>query len=296
MTSSTFAQLKNNNNVDKLTAELNKIVAGKQQNQNDDKFWSITKDKAGNGSAVIRFLPAPMNEDMPFVRVWSHSIQGPGGWYIENSLTTLGQDDPVSELNTALFNSGIESNKEIARKQKRKLQFISNIYIIEDKAKPENEGKVFLFKYGKKLFEKINDLLHPQFDDEEKINAFDFWNGANFKMRVRMYEGYVNYDKSEFASSSALFKDDETLQKIWENQHSLQQFLAPSNFKSYDDLKTKLAKVLGQNNQKAELPKQEAVKQKEISPPWEEASKEMKSSDDDDDEGLSYFAKLAQSS
>ena len=202
-------------------------------------------DKSGNGYAVIRFLPAPEGEDMPWAKVWNHAFQGPTGqWYIENSLTTVGQNDPVSEYNSKLWNSGVESDKEIARKQKRKLQYYSNIYVVEDPANPQNEGKVFLYRYGKKIFDKIMEAMQPAFQDESPVNPFDFWEGANFKLKLRKVDGYWNYDKSEFADPSALFDNDEEIEALWKTEYSLADFTASSNFKSYDELKTRLDAVL----------------------------------------------------
>ena len=191
-----------------LTSELNKL-SGNENKGSDDRFWNPTVDKAGNGYAIIRFLPAPVNEDVPFIRIFDHGFQGPGGWYIENSLTTINKQDPVSDYNSKLWNSGIEANKEIARKQKRRLSFISNIYVVSDSSNPTNDGKVFLYKYGKKIFEKLNEAMNPQFADEEAVNPFDFWSGANFKLKIRNFEGYRNYDKSEFDKVKPLLDDNE---------------------------------------------------------------------------------------
>ena len=212
-----FEALKQNrkSNFDKLTSELNKLNSTVPQgSSDDDRFWKPDVDKAGNGYAIIRFLPALAGEDMPFVRIWDHGFQGPGGWYIEKSLTTFNKPDPVSEMNTKLWNSGIESNKEIVRKQKRRLSYFSNILVVKDPTRPENEGKVFLFKYGKKIFDKINEAMHPQFADEKAVNPFDFWDGANFKLKIRQVEGYRNYDKSEFDSVSAISNDDDEIKRI----------------------------------------------------------------------------------
>jgi hypothetical protein len=242
-----FAQLKEmrgQKSLATLTAELDKLNA-KSERKSDERFWTPTVDKAGNGYAVVRFLPAPRGENVPFVRIFDHGFQGPGGsWYIENSLTTIGKKDPVGELNSALWNSGIESDKDVARKQKRRLHFISNIYVVEDKGKPENDGKVFLFKYGKKIFDKLNEVMNPQFPDETPLNPFDFWEGANFALKIRNVEGYRNYDKSTFMSASPLHKSDAKLEEIYNQEHSLQDFLKPENFKSYDELKEKLNRVL----------------------------------------------------
>ena len=211
----------------------------------DERLWKQVLDKVGNGYAVIRFLPAPDGEDMPWAKVWNHAFQGPTGqWYIENSLTTLGQKDPVSEMNTAYWNSGVESDKEIARRQKRKLQYFSNIYVVSDPTNPENEGKVFLYRFGKKIFDKIMESLQPAFDDEVAVNPFDFWKGANFKLKIRKVDGFWNYDKSEFEKPTSLFEKDNDIEKVWKKQYSLADYTAATNFKSYDEQKTRLDLVL----------------------------------------------------
>jgi hypothetical protein len=245
-----FSQLKkaSSQSLDKLTAELNKLSNPQEQKKGDDRFWQASVDKAGNGYAVIRFLPAPVGEDIPFVRLFDHGFKGPSGkWYIENSLTSINQKDPVSEYNSYLWNLSNDDNSDSrkqARAQKRRLHYISNIYVVKDPSNPENEGKVFLYKYGKKIFDKLNDLMNPQFPDEAPVNPFDFWQGANFNLKIRNVEGYRNYDKSEFSKSTPLLDDDEELEKLWKKEYPLQTFLAPENFKSFDDLKTKLNTVL----------------------------------------------------
>ena len=247
---SSFKDLKNNrmNNLQSLTKQVEKLA--EKPSYEDERIWKCERDKTGNGYAVVRFLPAPTNEDVPWVRLWSHGFKGPGGWYIENSLTTprsdapSGTDDPVSKANTTLWNSGIESDKNIARDRKRKLSYYSNILILEDSTNAQNEGKVFLFRYGKKIFEKIESVMNPEFKDEEPMNPFDFWSGANFKLKIRQVEGYANYDKSEFASPSPLYDgDDAKLEDVWKQQHSLQGILAPENFKSYQELEARFNTV-----------------------------------------------------
>jgi len=294
-----FAELRKSRNKDleKLTESVNKLNAkdGEKKSYEDNRFWKATVDKAGNGLAVIRFLPAAEGEDMPWVQLFSHSFQGPTGqWYIENSLTTLNKKDPVSEYNTLLWNSGLESDKEIARKQKRKLQYIANIYVVKDPANPDNEGKVFLFKFGKKIFDKINDLMNPEFEDESPVNPFDMWEGANFKLKIRKVEGYTNYDKSEFDSAGPLSEDDEDLEKIWKSEHKLAEFISETNFKSYDELKKRLNLVLNLENDAVivEKPSQPAVKKSE--PVKAKTVEDDKPWNDDDDESLSYFEKLAE--
>ena len=247
---SSFKDLKANrmNNLQNLTKQVEKLA--EKPSYEDERIWKCERDKTGNGYAVIRFLPAPTNEDVPWVRLWSHGFKGPGGWYIENSLTTprsdapSGTDDPVSKANTTLWNSGIESDKNIARDRKRKLSYYSNILVLEDSTNAQNEGKVFLFRYGKKIFEKIESVMNPEFKDEEPMNPFDFWSGANFKLKIRQVEGYANYDKSEFASPSPLYDgDDAKCEDVWKQQHSLQGILAPENFKSYQELEARFKTV-----------------------------------------------------
>jgi hypothetical protein len=245
-----FASLKKsrNSSLDKLLQETAKLNDSGQQQSNgpDERIWKPTVDKAGNGYAVIRFLPEPSGEELPWVRVFDHGFQGPGGWYIENSLTTLNQKDPVSEYNSELWNNGTDAGKEQARKQKRRLKYFSNILVVKDPSNPQNEGKVFLYQYGKKIWDKINDLMQPEFEDETPVNPFDFWEGADFKLKIRNVEGYRNYDKSEFDSPSELFDgDDEQLETVYNSLNSLSELVAPDKFKSYDELKQKLDKVLG---------------------------------------------------
>jgi len=226
----------------KETAKLNAPARGQGD---DDRFWRPELDKSGNGMAVVRFLPPPEEEDLPWSRSWNHGFQGPGGWYIENSLTTLGQKDPVSEHNSQLWNSGIEANKEVARKQKRRLTYVSNVYILKDPSNPQNENQVRLYKYGKKIWDKLNDKMNPQFEDETPVNPFDLWEGANFKIKIRKIDGFSNYDKSEFETASPLDEDESKMEEIWKTEHSLEAFTDPKNFKTYAELKEKLDRVLG---------------------------------------------------
>ena len=297
-----FATMKKNRNksLESLIKETEKINSPSFGNGDDDRFWRTALDKSGNGYAVIRFLPAPTGEDVPWVRTFNHGFQGPGGWYIENSLTTLGQKDPVSEYNTSLWNSGIEANKDIARKQKRRLTYISNVYIVKDPSNPENEGTVRLFKYGKKIFDKINDMMNPTFEDETPRNPFDLWEGANFKMKIRKVDGFSNYDKSEFDNPAPLLEDDGKMEEIWKTQHSLQEFLAPEHFKSYNDLKVKLDKILGT----ATVPTVAGEPSPKLDDPPFDGGKPFTSTEatqsyvpptaeTEDEEGLNYFSKLA---
>lgn len=248
MSYTSLSELRNNRgNFDTLMKEVEKIAnpQGQENSRDDERFWQPTVDKAGNGYAVIRFLAAPKGEEMPWVRVWSHGFKGPTGkWYIENSLTTIGKPDPVSELNNELWNSGTDANKNVAREQKRRLSYIVNVLVVQDPSNPANEGKVKLFKFGKKIFDKIKDAMQPEFPGEEPVNPFDFWKGANFKLKIRNVEGYRNYDKSEFEPVSVLSDDDAKIEAIWNQQYSLVDFLDARHFKSYEELKKKLESVL----------------------------------------------------
>ena len=250
----TLSELKQNrkNRFDSLRTKVDKMDSN-QSNAADDRYWKPEVDNAGNGFAIIRFLDAPKGEDVPYQRVFTHGFQGPGGWYIENSLTTINQQDPISEYNRRLWNSGVESDKDIVRKQKRRLSYISNIYVVKDGSNPQNEGKVFLYRYGKKIFDKIKDMMEPQFEDETPVNVFDFWEGANFRLKIRQIDGYRNYDKSEFDSPTALFEGDADIESAWNTEHSLIEFVDNSQFKSYDDLLKRLNSVLGFDTQASEL-------------------------------------------
>ena len=294
-----FASLKKNrtNSFDKLNSQL-QSMSNQKMSKGDDNYWKPEVDKAGNGYAVLRFLPASEGEDMPFVRYWDHGFQGPGGWYIEKSLTTLSQDDPVSEYNSQLWNSGHDEDKEIARKQKRKLQYYANVYVVSDPTNPQNEGKVMLYRFGKKIFDKLMEAMQPEFPDETPINPFDFWEGANFMLKIRKVDGYWNYDKSGLDAKSALKSTDEELETIYKSQHSLAEFLAPSNFKSYDELKARLDAVLtgtvATGKTAAQMVDEDTVDftPKFKSEPTPEPSTVAAASDDDDD-AMSYFEKLA---
>ena len=328
---SNFSNLKKQSSLGALTQKLVKEIDKMNNNSSsDDRFWK-PEMKDGIGSAVIRFLPSVDGEELPWVKVYSHGFKGPGGqWYIENSLTTLGQKDPVSEYNRELWNTGNEKDKETVRRQKRKLSYYSNIYVVKDDLHPENEGKVFLFKYGKKIFDKILDAMQPEFADNDEINPFDFWQGANFRLRIRKVEGYWNYDKSDFAKQSALLDDDDAMEAIWKKQHSLEDLIAADKFKTYEELEKRMNTVLGLNKPKAasrydeELEdesegrgsfkpnfksKEENVMEeleesyrKSTAAPAPEAdfnapdiTSSKPSSDDDEDDALSYFQRLADS-
>ena len=306
-----------------LTEKLVKQVEKMNSNgsKGDERLWKPVMDKSGVGSAVIRFLPAPEGSELPWVQVWSHAFQGPGGWYIENSLTTLGNQDPVSEHNRVLWNSGSDADKDEARKQKRKLSYFANIYVVKDPANPENEGRVFLYKFGKKIFDKIMGAMQPEFDDDEPINPFDFWEGANFKLKLKKVAGYWNYDSSEFARTSPLLEgDDDELEALYNKLYNLQDFVAPDQFKSYDQLKKRLDLVLGNTRatpkfQDQETQEEESQWERErrgdfsesasassvaapsapTAPDTMSSSSGASADDEDEDDALSYFQKLAES-
>jgi len=285
--------------IDKLVKAAEAVSTTKTESNSydDDRFWKPTRDKAGNGYAVIRFLPQKEGEDLPWVRYWDHGFKGPTGlWYIENSLTSINQPDPVSEHNSVLWNSGRDEDKALAREQKRRLHYVSNVLVISDPDNPQNEGKVFLYKFGKKIFDKIMDVMQPQFADETPVNPYDFWEGADFKLKIRKVEGWVNYDKSEFSSPSALFDGDEgRLNEVYGKLYALQDFLEPSNYKTYDELKAKLNRVLGVDaGVSMEAPAPAPVADPA---PMAEADTSFPPADDaQEDDTLSYFARLAKES
>jgi len=306
-----FADLKKQSKLGNLTAKLVKEVEKMNTNgssSGDDRLWKLECDKSGNGYAVIRFLPAPNGEDLPFVKLYSHAFQGPGGWYIENSLTTLGQKDPVSEHNTMLWNNGTDAGKEQARKQKRKLTYVANIYVVKDPANPTNEGKVFLYKFSKKIFDKLTAAMQPEFEDEEAIDPFDFWQGANFKLKAKNVAGYRNYDSSEFARQEPLLDDDDAMEAVWKKQYSLSELVAADQFKTYDELKKRLDYVLGNKGtpryQDSEEYDEEDTTRGSTRELTEDLRDELSSlkptrtvastDEDEDDDAMSYFARLAE--
>ena len=282
-------------------------TGGEKKSYSDDRFWKPELDKSGNGFAIIRFLPTPEGEEMPWVSYWDHGFQGPGGWYIEKSLTTLGKQDPVSEYNTQLWNTGIEANKEIARKQKRRLHYVSNIYVVSDPKNPDNEGKVFLYRYGKKIFEQLKEAISPAFEDEAAINPFDLrGEGANFKIKIRKVDGYWNYDKSEFETPAPLFDDENRLNDIYTSTNSLSELIAPSEFKSYEELKEKLDRVLGLSGGATSTSTAESVAEDLDEVPWSNVNTEsvadepvISSADttsesvEDGGDAMDYFKRLA---
>jgi len=312
-----FADLKKQSKLGSLTQKLVKEVEKMNNNgssSSDDRFWKLECDKGGNGYAVIRFLPAPEGEDLPFVKLYSHAFQSTGGWYIENSLTSLGQKDPVSEYNSMLWNNGTDAGKEQARKQKRKLTYIANIYVVKDPTNPSNEGRVMLYKFGKKIFDKLTAAMQPEFEDEEAIDPFDFWQGANFKLKAKNVAGYRNYDSSEFARQDALLEDDDAMEAIWKKQSSLQEFVGADQFKDYDALKKRLDYVLGnkgtprfQDEESVQEERQFNDERRGIAPAVTSTPGEYstdagdfndpditRSSNTDEDDTLAYFARLAE--
>ena len=295
-----FSNLKKQSSLGSLTAKLVSQVEKMNKGSNgvDDRLWKPEVDKAGNGYAVIRFLPAPDGEDLPWAKLYTHAFQSSGGWYIENSLTTLGQKDPVSEHNSQLWNSGVDSDKEVARKQKRKLSYYSNVYVVKDPSNPSNEGKVFLFRYGKKIFDKITAAMQPEFEDETPINPFDFWAGANFKIKIKKVAGYWNYDSSEFAAPAPLLDDDDAMEAVWKQEHSLAEIVAPDQFKSYEDLKKRLDYVLGltvaPKRQDPEVANEEFVQTPSEERAVVDTTPSSVNPDEDGEDALSYFAKLAE--
>ena len=280
---------KSKTNIEELTKKMEAMSSSKDSYK-DDRFWRPELDKSSNGFAVIRFLDSPEGEDLPWSKYYSHGFKGRGGWYIENSRTTIGEKDPVSEMNTELWNSGVESDKDIARERKRRMHYVSNIYIVSDPANPQNEGKVFLYKYGKKIFDKIQEAMQPEFEDEDPINPFDFWKGANFKLKIRKVAGFVNYDKSEFESASVLFDgDDAQLEELWNKEIPLGEFIAPSNFKSYDELKTKFQNVIG-----SDIRSTETVQSTVEDASSTETKSEEDTGDTEETDALDYFERLAK--
>jgi hypothetical protein len=310
-----FENLKKQSKLGSLTSKLVREVEKMSTTSGgaDERLWKPEVDKAGNGFAVIRFLPAPEGEELPWAKMYSHAFQGNGGWYIENSLTTIGQKDPLGEYNRELWNSGIESNKETVRKQKRKLSYYSNIYVVKDPTNPANEGKVFLFKYGKKIFDKLMEAMQPEFEDETPINPFDFWQGANFKLKIVKKDGYWNYDKSEFGSVEPLLDDDDALETLWKKEYSLTAITAPDQFKSYEELERRMNMVLGIKNssparsravveQEDDLEEftQTPTVQDRVVEELEQSYARSKSpslpqisQDDDEDDAMAYFSRLA---
>ena len=299
-----FASLKKaaskGSTLSKLTQEIEKLNQP-QTTGADERLWKPELDKSGNGYAVLRFLPAPDGEDMPWAKIWSHSFKGPGGqWYIENSLTTIGKDDPVGEMNRELWNSGRESDKATARTQKRKLSYYSNIYVVSDPAHPENEGRVFLYRYGKKIFDKLVEAMQPAFADETPLDPFNLWKGADFKVKIRKVDGYWNYDKSEFAAPATLGKlDDTELEEIWKKSYSLAEFEAPKNFKSYEQLKSRLNLVLGKSAPRT-APVVDESEEEVVPANWGKEVTDFKAKAvaaapaSGEEDTLSYFASLAE--
>ena len=289
-----------NSDFGKISSEFEKIANPQSDSKSyqDDRFWKLEADKAGNGTATIRFLPTAEGDELPWVKIFSHGFQGPTGkWYIENSLTTIGENDPVGELNSRLWNTGNEADKETARKQKRKLSYVANVLIVSDPKHPENEGKVKLFKFGKKIFDKIMDKARPTFEDETPVNVFDLWAGADFKLRMRKVDGYPNYDQSAFQEPSAITEDEDEMLSVVNNQHKLAEFLDRKNFKTYEELSRKLASVLDSNGSSApsaaSLSEDEDEQPRQVKATAPKTKVTVASSDDNDDDAMSFFKKIA---
>jgi hypothetical protein len=293
-----FSDLKKKSSLGSLTSKLVQEVEkmNTSSGSSDDRLWKPEVDKAGNGFAVIRFLTAPEGEDLPWAKVYTHAFQGTGGWFIDNCLTTVNQNCPVCEANRELWNTGSKANQEIVRERKRKLSYYSNIYVVSDKSHPENEGRVFLYKYGKKIFDKIMAAMQPEFEDETPINPFDFWAGANFKVKITKKDGYWNYDKSEFESPGTLGDfDDDVLEGIWKKAYSLAEFTNPESMKTYDQLDTRLKSVLGKPKAQPKVDESFENEEEFSAPPKKEPSFTIsKSSDEDEDDTLQYFQRLAE--
>lgn len=252
----TFSQLKKNsgskNNLERLTKYAEEL-GGNKKRQADERFWYPAVDKAGNGSALIRFLPTPDGGQHEFVRLFTHGFQEKR-WFIENCPTTIGGKCPVCEHNSELWNTGVEAHKALVRGsgnkagRKRQLSYIANIYVIKDPANPENEGKVFLFRYGKKIHDMIQFAMKPPADGIEEIDPidpYDLWEGANFKMVIRNVDGRRNYDKSGFLASTPLMKDDAKLEEIWKSEYDIEEFVSKGSFKDYNTLMTQFNAALG---------------------------------------------------
>ena len=297
-----FATLKkkSGNNLEFLQKELEKSASGRQV---DERFWKPEVDASGNGYAVIRFLPAPEGETVPWAKVYSHAFQGPGGWYIENSLTTINEKDPVGEVNRGLWNTGDDADKDTARRQKRKLSYYSNILVVKDPKHPENEGKTFLYKYGKKIHDKILAAMQPEFQDETPVNVFDFWEGANFKLKIKKVAGFWNYDSSEFDSISALSSDDTELEAVWNKEHSLEAFTSKEQFKTYEELQNRLNLVLGLGKRPAPAPSVDSEEFEPVKAPEQSSFRAKVAANSpqvkeesivEDDDALSYFRQLAE--
>ena len=295
---SNFAELKrkSQSNFDFLQKELQKSTNA--NSSGDDRLWKPALDASGNGYAVIRFLPAPEGESLPWAKLYNHAFQGPGGWLIDNCPTTKGEQCPVCAANNKLWNSGVESDKEIARQRKRKLSYYSNIYVIKDSANPENEGKVFLYKYGKKIHDKVLAAMQPEFDDETPVNPFDLWEGANFKLKIRTIGGYWNYDASEFAAPSALSADDDEMEQLWKQAHSLEAFTTADQFKSYEEIESRMSAVLGMSRPAQQVQYEEEEEPTPVggfnAPDITPSAPSVSTNETDDDDALSYFQRLAE--
>ena len=272
----------------------------------DDRFWKPTRDKSGNSYSIIRFLPPAPEDSLNFAKIYNHAFDVNGKWFIDNCPTSIGKVCPVCESNSELWNSGLETNKSIARNRKRKLSYIVNIFVISDKQEPENEGKVFLYKIGPQIFEKISNAIKPKFEDDEKFNPFDLWTGANFKLKIKKTivdgKSMSTYEDSVFETPAPLFDNDAVLEEIWNKEYKLEEFVSEPNFKEYDELKKRFDFVVGSF---ATTPKVKTVTPKETDDdlPFDvsdddsadilNSSNETNDTEFDDSDDMSYFAALA---
>lgn len=291
-------------NLQKVKEALDKMNKG-GDSYKDGRMWTPTQDDAGNALAVIRFLPSLKADQLPWVKVYTHGFQGSTGrWYIEKCLTTIGADDPVCNYTRKLWNRGDDEGKELARKYKRKLSYYSNVLVVNDPKHPENEGKVFLFRYGAKIFAKITSMMMPELDSDPSVDVFDPDVGANFRLRVKRVAGYANYDDSAFQAPSPISKDDKVLDGILSAAYDLGEFLKPESYKSFDELDAKFHDVL-QVEGKPETATREATWDKPEAETWDEPkaksvrapraeSKPAPEPVMDDDDPAKYFEQFAK--
>jgi hypothetical protein len=315
-----FSKLKKQSSFDKLQKEVEKLnTSGFEKDESEELYWKPTPDKAGNALAVIRFLPGPAvdgDDALPWVKYFDHGFKNPktGKYYIEKSLTTFGKDskDPVSEYNSKLWNSTSDDDgpaRKQARDQKRRLHYVSLIQVVSDPKNPENEGKIFYYRYGKKIMDKITKMMNPDLDTEPKVNPFDFWKGANFKLKMTRQVANIggrqvsfpNYDESTFLTPGPLSEDDSVLERIWKESPSLLEIIDKKHFKSYDQLKARLEEVLGHSidGEARTAAPSKVVVEEDDDTPFEDAKPIAATkkapppvADDDDDDDLKQFRDL----
>lgn len=308
-----FSKLKKRKfDVQSLVNEAEK--AGGNNKKGDERFWKPTVDQQGNGYAVIRFLPTKeyLNDPaaVPWVRYWDHGFKGPTGkWYIEKSLTSIGQQDPLGELNSRMWATEDPEQQEIVRQRKRRLHHVANILVVDDQGNPDNNGKVFLYQFGKKIFDKIIDVMSPEFPDEDPIVPFDVFGGANFQLKIRQVAGYRNYDKSNFAAPSDLFDGDEKkLEELFDKLYDISEFVDPAKYPSYSELEKKLNDVLGVRKptldaataaapaMKSAEAKEPEIVESNIEINDETGEDDLPWNDEEDDDVLAHFERLAAES